>query len=63
VNFDSRPVHLFGPWTMRVFWKVTTRVDVVRIDVATDPKVAAEHLRMLSRERNPWVTEAVDRGS
>jgi regulator of protease activity HflC (stomatin/prohibitin superfamily) len=59
VNFDGRPVHLFGPWTMRVFWKVTTRVDAVRIDVAADPKVAAGHLRMLSRERNPWVTEAV----
>jgi regulator of protease activity HflC (stomatin/prohibitin superfamily) len=59
VNFDGRPVHLFGPWTLRVFWKVTTRVDVLRIDVAADPKVADAHLRMLSRERNPWVTEAV----
>jgi SPFH domain / Band 7 family len=59
VNFDGRPVHLFGPWTIRVFWKVTTRIEVERIDVAVDPKIAAEHLRMLSRERNPYVTEAV----
>jgi regulator of protease activity HflC (stomatin/prohibitin superfamily) len=59
VNFDGRPVHLVGPWTRRVFWKVMTRVDVVRIDTAADLKVAAEHLRMLSRERNPYVTEAV----
>jgi regulator of protease activity HflC (stomatin/prohibitin superfamily) len=59
VNFDGRPAHLFGPWTIRVFWKVTTRIEVERIDVAVDPKIAAQHLRMLSRERNPYVTEAV----
>jgi hypothetical protein len=59
VNFDGRPVHLFGPWTIRAFWKVTTRIEVERIDVAADPKIAAQHVRMLSRERNPYVTEAV----
>jgi regulator of protease activity HflC (stomatin/prohibitin superfamily) len=59
VNFDGRPFHVFGPWSLRVFWKVTNLVDVVRIDVAADPKVAAQHLRLLARERNPYVTEAV----
>jgi hypothetical protein len=49
VNFDGRPAHLFGPLTMRVFWKVTTRVDVERIDLAVDPKFAARHFRMLWR--------------
>ncbi len=59
VNFDGRPAHLFGPWTLRVFWKVTTRIDVVRIDVAAAPRIADEQLRMLARERNPFVAEAV----
>ena len=59
LNFDGRPAHLFGPWTMHVFWKVTTRVDAERINVAVDPKVDARHLRMLSRDRHPYVTEAV----
>jgi hypothetical protein len=49
VNFDGRPAHLFGPSTLRVFWKVTTRVDVERIDLAVDPKFAAQHFRMLWR--------------
>ena len=59
VSFDSRPVHLVGPWTTRVFWKVATRIDVERIDVAVDPKVAPRHLKMVSRERNPYLTEPV----
>ena len=41
VSFDGRPVHLMGPWSTRVFWKVATKIDVERIDVASDPKVAA----------------------
>ena len=59
VSFDGQPKHLVGPWTTRVFWKVMTRVDVVRIGVADDPRVAPAHLRMVSRERNPYVTETV----
>src|SRR4051794_31113160 len=38
VSFDGRPVHLLGPWTTRVFWKVANRVEVERIDAARDPK-------------------------
>jgi hypothetical protein len=49
VNFDGRPVHLFGPSRRRVFWKIATRVDVERIDLAVDPKIVAQHLRMLRR--------------
>jgi len=59
VSLDGRPVHLIGPWTTRVFWKLATRIDVERIDAAVDPKVAAHHLKMLSRERNPYLTEVV----
>ena len=59
VSFDGRPVHLVGPWTTRVFWKVATKVDVERIDVAADPKVAPRHLAMVSRERNAYLTEPV----
>jgi hypothetical protein len=49
VSFDGRPTHLFGPSSLRVFWKVTTRVDVERIDLAVDPKITAAHFRMLWR--------------
>jgi regulator of protease activity HflC (stomatin/prohibitin superfamily) len=59
VSFDGRPVHLVGPWTTRVFWKVATRVDVERIDVARDPKVDPRHLAMVSRTQNSYLTEPV----
>jgi hypothetical protein len=49
VNFDGRPAHLFGPSSLRVFWKVTTSVDIERIDLAVDPKITAAHFRMLWR--------------
>jgi regulator of protease activity HflC (stomatin/prohibitin superfamily) len=42
-----------------VFWKVATKVDVERIDVAVDPKVAPRHLKMIARERNAYLTEVV----
>src|SRR3982074_1525693 len=59
VSYDGRPVHLVGPWATRVFWKVATRIDVERIDVAVDPKVAPRHLKMVARERNTHLTEVV----
>ena len=59
VSFDGRPVHLVGPWSTRVFWKVATRVDVERIDVAGDPKVQPRHLAMVARERNAYLLEPV----
>jgi regulator of protease activity HflC (stomatin/prohibitin superfamily) len=59
VSLDGRPSHLMGPWQIRVFWKVATRVEVERIDVARDPKVAPRHLAMVARERNPYVVEHV----
>ena len=59
VSIDGRPLHLMGPWQTRVFWKVATKVDVERIDVASDPKVDARHLAMVARERNLLVTEHV----
>ena len=59
VSLDGRPLHLMGPWQTRVFWKVATKVDVERIDVARDPKVAPRHLAMVARERNLMVAEHV----
>lgn len=49
VSFDGRPAHFVGPWATRVFWKVMTRVEVVRIDAAANPRIAPEHLRMVTR--------------
>src|SRR5262249_9153679 len=59
VSLDGRPLHLMSPWQTRVFWKVATKVEVERIDVASDPKVKPRHLAMISRERNTLVTEHV----
>src|SRR4051794_28397593 len=59
VSLDGRPLHLMGPWQTRVFWKVGTKVEVERIDVAADPKVKPRHLAMISRERNSLVSEHV----
>jgi regulator of protease activity HflC (stomatin/prohibitin superfamily) len=59
VSLDGRPVLIMTPWQMRVYWKVATRVDVERIDVAIDPRVSARHLAMTDRTRALIVTEAV----
>ena len=59
VSLDGRPLHLLAPWQTRVFWKVATRVEVERIDVTTDRKVAPRHLAMVSRERNVYLAEHV----
>jgi len=59
VSYDGPAAHLVGPWTTRVFWKVATKIDAERIDVAADPRVAPHHLKMVSRERNPYFTEVV----
>ena len=59
VSLDGRPMHLLGPWQVRVFWKVATRVEVERVDVTTDRMVAQRHLAMVARERNAYVAEHV----
>jgi len=59
VSLDGRPTHLMGPWQTRVFWKVATRIEVERIDVASDPRVKPRHLAMIARERNTLVAEHV----
>jgi regulator of protease activity HflC (stomatin/prohibitin superfamily) len=51
VSLDGRPVHVLSPWQARVYWKVVTRVDVERIDIARDLKVTQRHLGMLDRTR------------
>jgi regulator of protease activity HflC (stomatin/prohibitin superfamily) len=59
VSLDGRPVHLVGPWQSRAFWKVATRVEAERIDVASDPKVAPRHLAMVNRTHNQYLAETV----
>src|ERR1700728_3067206 len=59
VSLDGRPVQLITPWQARAYWKVATRVDVERIDVTSDPRVSAQHLAMIERNRSTVVTEAV----
>jgi regulator of protease activity HflC (stomatin/prohibitin superfamily) len=59
VKLDGRPVLVLGPWSTRVYWKVATRIDVERIDVATEPKVAPRHLVMIDRTRSTYVSETV----
>jgi regulator of protease activity HflC (stomatin/prohibitin superfamily) len=59
VKLDGRPVLVLGPWSTRVYWKVATRIDVERIDAASEPKVAARHLVMIDRTRSSLVTETV----
>jgi hypothetical protein len=49
VSFDGRPTHLFGPSRTRVFWKITSKIGVERIDISVDPKIVDRHLRMMWR--------------
>ncbi|HML14092.1 MAG TPA: slipin family protein [Xanthobacteraceae bacterium] len=59
VKLDGRPVIVLGPWSIRVYWKVATRIEVERIDVARQPKVAPRHLAMIDRTRSTYVSETV----
>ncbi|WP_020177540.1 slipin family protein [Methylopila sp. M107] len=59
VKLDGRPVHLLGPWAKRVFWTAVTRVEVERVDVSTEPRVAERHLKLIDRSRSQLVTETV----
>src|SRR5262249_60987091 len=51
VKLDGRPVIVLGPWSTRVYWQVATRVEVERIDVATEPKGAPRLLAIIGRTR------------
>jgi regulator of protease activity HflC (stomatin/prohibitin superfamily) len=59
VKLDGRPVIVLGPWSTRVYWKVATRIDVERIDVASEPKVTSRHLAMIDRTRSTYISETV----
>ena len=59
VSLDGRPMHLLGPWAVRVFWKVATAVTVDRIDTAADLRVATHHLALLNRSKMLYTTEIV----
>src|SRR5262249_17495746 len=59
VKLDGRPVIVLGPWSPRVYWKVATGVEVERIDVASEPKVAPRYLAMIDRTRSSYISETV----
>jgi regulator of protease activity HflC (stomatin/prohibitin superfamily) len=59
VKLDGRPVIVLGPWSTRVYWKVATRIDVERIDVASEPKDTPRHLAMIDRTRSTYISETV----
>jgi regulator of protease activity HflC (stomatin/prohibitin superfamily) len=59
ISLDGRPLHLVGPWSVRVFWKVATVVTVERIDTASEVRVAARHRSLLDRARVPYMAETV----
>jgi len=51
VSFDGEPKHLLLPNTTRAFWRTLTRVDVERIDAATEMRIAKRHLDQLDTAR------------
>jgi regulator of protease activity HflC (stomatin/prohibitin superfamily) len=55
VSLDGEPKHLILPNTTRAFWKTITKVDVERIDAATEVRVAKRHLDKLDPARSPMV--------
>ena len=59
VSFDGEPKHLVLANTTRAFWKTLTQVDVERIDVGAEPRVAKRHLDRLDLTRNTLVTIAI----
>jgi hypothetical protein len=58
VSLDGEPKHLVSPNSTRAFWKTITRVDVERIDVASEWRVAKRHLDKLDPARTPMVVLA-----
>ena len=58
VSLDGEPKHLVLPNTTRAFWKTLTKVDVERIDAATEMRVAKRHLDKLDPARSPMVVHA-----
>ena len=52
VSLDGEPKHLVLPNTTRAFWKTLTKVDVERIDAATEVRVAKRHLDKLDASRS-----------
>ena len=58
VSLDGEPKHLILPNTARAFWKTITKVDVERIDAATEVRVAKRHLDKLDPARMPMVVQA-----
>jgi regulator of protease activity HflC (stomatin/prohibitin superfamily) len=58
VSLDGEPKHLVLPNTTRAFWKTITKIDVERIDAATEVRVAKRHLDKLDPARSTLVVYA-----
>jgi regulator of protease activity HflC (stomatin/prohibitin superfamily) len=57
ISLDGEPKHLVLPNTTRAFWKTITKVDVERIDAATEVRVAKRHLDKLDPARSALVVQ------
>ena len=40
------------PWQVRVYWKVATRVEVERINVAIEPRISDDVFKVLAPDRS-----------
>ena len=58
VLLDGQPVHFLPANALRVYWKVVTRVEVVRIDAQASLRVDPAHLKLLDLTRSPLVVLA-----
>ena len=58
VLLDGQPVHFLPANALRVYWKVVTRVEVVRIDAQASLRVDPAHLKLLDLTRSPLVALA-----
>jgi hypothetical protein len=59
VFFDDDPKHLVLPNTTRVFWKTLTKVDVEKIDTATDMRISKAHMDKIDLSRTSIAVTAV----
>jgi len=59
VSLNGRPMHVLLPWQLRVWWKLGTRVEVERIDISADPRIAPRHLHMIERKASTVMSEHV----
>ncbi len=52
VSFDGEAKHMVSANAARAFWKTLTRVDVERIETASDPRIAKRHMDKIDLARS-----------